>query len=327
MRTERWWKETSVIDDLSNHPQSYEFIQSVRLLRHVPTIINKKKWDQEFLFESSFNLNFPLSEIESLSIGDSKIEMTSLMIGLTGIQGVLPYTYTNKIRLLSRRQKAEIKDFINLFNHKLVAQYVDASLTYNLPILYEINSDNHYLKFLHALNGYIAEHHQEHDIDDYFAEFSGLMQGQNNNAHAVRTVLNCIFSQPITIEEFVEEKFILDDSQRTKLGSGNSLLGVNTFCGASIKQINGKIILTIGPLKKEDYLNFLPAQKLSQKLKRILQKWCDPTLVIDVCLILDKSEIEACHLSSISTTGLAQGAFLLPKNKVHNDETRYTLIG
>jgi type VI secretion system protein ImpH len=327
MRAERWWKETSVIEDLSQHPQNYEFIQSVRLLRHSPTIVYKNKWDQNFLFESSFNLNFPLSEVEALNLNDSKISITNLMTGLTGIQGVLPYTYTNKIRLLSRQQKAEIKDFINLFNHKLVAQYVDASLMYNLPVLYEINAENYYLKFLHALNGYIIEHHTERDIDDYFAEFAGLMQGQNNNKHAIRTVLNCIFSQPIEIDEFVEEQFILDEMQRTRLGSGNFLLGMNTFCGSSIKQINGKIILRIGPLKKDDYLNFLPTQKSSQKLKRILQKWCDPTLVIDVCLILDKTEIEAYQLSSITNIGLAQGAFLLPKNKVHNEETRYTLIG
>ncbi|ALH95838.1 type VI secretion system baseplate subunit TssG [Acinetobacter equi] len=327
MRAERWWKEASVIDDLAQHPQSYEFIQSVRLLRHAPSAVAKMKWHEDFLFESSFNLNFPISEIESLEIGEKKNSITNLITGLTGIQGVLPYVYTNKVRLLSRQQKQEIKDFINLFNHKLVAQYVESSLSYNLPVLYEISSENYYLKFLHSLNGYVSEHHNDHDLDDYFAEFAGLMQGQNNNAHAVRTILNSIFSQKIEIEEFVEEKFHLDNSQRTSLGSGSSLLGVNTFCGTTIKQINGKINLKIGPLKTKDYLNFLPHQKESIKLKRILQKWCDPTLVIDVCLILDKSEINACQLSSNAKVGLAQGAFLLPKKKKHNEETRYTLMG
>ena len=49
--------------------------------------------------------------------------------------------------------------------------------------------------------------------------------------------------------------------------------------------------------------------------------------MIDVCLILDKSEINACQLSSNAKVGLAQGAFLLPKKKKHNEETRYTLMG
>lgn len=327
MHTEHWWQKTSIIEDLGQNPQSYEFIQSVRLLRHSPTVALKKKWEESFLFESSFNLNFPLNEIEALNIGDNKMSITNLMAGLTGIQGALPYTYTNRIRQLSRQQKSEIKDFINLFNHKLVAQYVDSSISYNLPVRYEIDQENYYLNILHALNGYIAEHHQQEDIADYFAEFAGLMQGQNNNAHAVRTVLNCIFSQKIEVEEFVEEKFSLEEEQRTRLGKGQFLLGMNTFCGATVKQMNGKIILKIGPLKKNDYSKFLPHQQLSQKLKRILQQWCDPTLVIDIWLILDKDEISPCSLSSKSMIGLAQGAFLLPQNKAHNDETRYTLIG
>ncbi len=32
------------------------------------------------------------------------------------------------------------------------------------------------------------------ELDDYFAEFSGLMQGQKHNtAYALKTMLNCIF--------------------------------------------------------------------------------------------------------------------------------------
>ena len=75
MRAERWWKEASVIDDLAQHPQSYEFIQSVRLLRHAPSAVAKMKWHEDFLFESSFNLNFPISEIESLEIEKKRIPL------------------------------------------------------------------------------------------------------------------------------------------------------------------------------------------------------------------------------------------------------------
>ena len=30
MRSERWWKDASVIDDLMNTPTAYEFIQATR---------------------------------------------------------------------------------------------------------------------------------------------------------------------------------------------------------------------------------------------------------------------------------------------------------
>lgn len=328
MRSERWWQEASVIDELFKQPTAFDFVQSIRLLRHVPYQHNLKYWADDFHFEASIELNFPRTEIESLTLVDDKVEVTNLMIGLTGMQGALPYSYTNKVKRAPRKSREETKKFLSLFNHKLTAQYADASIAYNLPIRYEIEEQNDYLKILHSLNGYISEHHRQPELDDYFAEFAGLMQGQNNTAHALKTMLSCVFKKDIHIEEFVEEKFKLDPSQQTRLGGSNpSLLGINTFCGETIKQIDGKIEIQIGPLDRQTYLEFLPNKHRSQKLKSIIQSWCSPTLMVDVRLILDKKEIKPICLSSHQTMGLSQGAFLMPDSPEHNYETCYALLG
>lgn len=328
MRSERWWQEASVIDGLFKTPTAFEFIQVTRLLRHAPKTSVSKHWADDFRFESSLNLNFPKNEIESLNQEDERIHLTNLVVGLTGMQGVMPYTYTNKVKRTSRKQRVEIQKFLGLFNHKLTAQFVDASLSYNLPIRYEIDKENSYLEILHALSGYIRTQHQQHDLDDYFAEFSGLMQGQNNTAHALKTMLGCVFNQPVEVKEYVVEKFNLAEQQKTKLGGANPfLLGINTFCGDSIRQIDGKIEIQIGPLPYAQYLQFLPKQKLSNKLKNILQSWCSPTLLIDLRLVLAKEDVQPLQLSSTSRIGLAQGAFVMPKMQMDNHETCYALIG
>jgi len=328
MRSERWWQEASVIDGLFKNPTAFEFIQTTRLLRHAPKTSVLKHWADDFRFESSLNLNFPKNEIESLNQEDERIHLTNLVVGLTGMQGVMPYTYTNKVKRTSRKQRVEIQKFLGLFNHKLTAQFVDASLSYNLPIRYEIDKENSYLEILHALSGYIGTQHQQLDLDDYFAEFSGLMQGQNNTAHALKTMLGCVFNHPVEVKEYVVEKFNLAEQQKTKLGGANPfLLGINTFCGDSIRQIDGKIEIQIGPLPYAQYLQFLPKQKLSNKLKNILQSWCSPTLLIDLRLVLAKEDVQPLQLSSTSRIGLAQGAFVMPKMQIDNRETCYALIG
>lgn len=328
MRAERWWQEASVIDELFKVPTAFELVQSTRLLRHTPYQQQLKYWADDFKFESSLELNFPKTEIESLDIEDHKVRLTNLMVGLTGMQGALPYTYTNKVKQASRKQRKDVVKFLGLFNHKLTAQYVDACLSYNLPIRYEIEPENDYLKILHALNGYVSSQHQQTELDDYFAEFAGLMQGQNNTAHALKTMLSSVFQQRVAVEEFIEEKFILPDDQRTTLGGKNpSLLGINTFCGESIKQIDGKIEIQIGPLNRKTYLQFLPNQKLSLKLKSLLQSWCSPTLLVDVRLILDKQEMQPICLSSQHQMGLSQGAFLMPAEPEDSHETCYALLG
>lgn len=328
MRAERWWQEASVIDDLMIIPTAYEFIQVTRLLRHVPDSFKTQYWANDFKFHSSLNLNFPVSEIETLKLDNEHIHITNLIVGLTGMQGALPYTYSHKIKHSIRQQKVETISFLGLFNHKLTAQYVDASLNYNLPVRYEIEQENDYLDILHALNGYVSSQQDQSELDDYFAEFSGLMQGQNNTAYALRTMLKCIFKTDFEIKEFIEEKFKLTDEQKTTLGSLNtSLLGVNTFCGESIQQIDGKIEIQIGPLSRTDYLSFLPQQKMSEKLKKILTTWCSPTLMVDLRLILKKEDIQPLCLNSSSQLGLAQGAFLMPKHAENNSETCYALLG
>lgn len=330
MHTKRWWQESSVIDELFHHSTSFELIQSVRLMRNTPYVKQHRFWADAFQFESSLNLKFPTSEIESLKISDSKIELINLMVGLTGIQGAFPYVYTNKIRQAPRAYRNEAQKFIGLFNHKLVSQYIDASLAYNLPIKYEINEENHYLDIVHALNGYtVKDEDKKTQFEHYFAEFSGLMQGQNNNSHALNKVLKAIFHPSIDVKEFVEEQFQLEKDQRTILSSKNShmQLGVNTFCGEYITQIGDKVEITIGPLSYEDYLDYLPSKAQSLKLKSILQQWCSPTLKVDLRLILDQQSIKPLQLNMTDSIGLGWGASLMADHFSDNEETCYTLLG
>lgn len=86
MRAERWWQETSVIDQLYQRPTAFELVQATRLLRHDPQQQNQQN-GIILLFLSSLNLNFPVSEIESLQLDDERVQITNLMVGLTGIQG------------------------------------------------------------------------------------------------------------------------------------------------------------------------------------------------------------------------------------------------
>jgi type VI secretion system protein ImpH len=104
-------------------------------------------------------------------------------------------------------------------------------------------------------------------------------------------------------------------------------LGINTFCGENIRQIDGKIEIEVGPVSYDEYLKFLPDQAESIKLKRLLASWLSPTLGVDLRIILRKDDIQPIQLSSTMTIGLSQGAFLMPMQTEHNHETCYTLMG
>jgi type VI secretion system protein ImpH len=91
------------------------------------------------------------------------------------------------------------------------------------------------------------------------------MQGQNNSTYVLKTMLGCMFKHPVQIQEYFPEQFKLDDSQKASLGGSNpALLGINTFCGEVLTQIDEKIEIVIGPLSRQDYLDFLPQQNSSR---------------------------------------------------------------
>ncbi|MDV2467773.1 type VI secretion system baseplate subunit TssG [Acinetobacter chinensis] len=328
MHSKQWLQRSSVMEAARTRPEAFGFIQLIRLFRHSVPELKVRHWSDHFHFISSLNLNFPGTEVESLVTEDDKWRMTSLMIGLTGIQGVLPYTYTSKIRQASRKQRQEVQAFLGLFNHTLTAQYVDATLIHNLPVRYELDEENHFLNILHALNGYTGQYHHQQHLDDYFAEFSGLMQGQQNSVHALSTILNSIFKLPVQIKEWIEEKIKLKQEHQTVLGDARHFqLGQNTFCGEYIHQMGGKIEIQMGPMDRAQYLEFLPGKKHSDRLKKIVNSWCEPTLVVDLRLILDRNAVCTLNLSSENKAGLAQGIFLMPLKKMENSETCYCLAG
>jgi type VI secretion system protein ImpH len=328
MREQRWWQETSVIDQLYQRPTAFELLQATRLLRHDPELQKQQKWNSNFYFFSSLHLNFPTSEIESLHRQNGRIHMSNLMIGLTGIYGALPYSYTHKLRHAARQQREQSLHFLGLFNHQLTTQYIEACLNYHLALRYEIEPENHYLKILHALNGYVKEQQEQQNLDDYFAEFSGLMQGQNNSEYALKTILSCVFLFNVEIRQLLPEQFQLEDQQKSCLHETRPvLLGINSFFGEKVTQIDEKIEIVIGPLKHKDYLKFLAQGEHSLKLQQIINTWCSPTMQVELRLILDKMELSSVQLGKDACMALGQAALLMPRQEAHNTETCYCLKG
>lgn len=325
MYTKCWWEKSSVIDQLFECPTAFEYIQTTRLLRHRPYLSKVKYWAEDFNFTTSLDLGFPKTQLKNLKNNNDHIEITNLMIGLTGNLGGLPFVYTQKISQAARKKRDEIQAFLNLFNNKLNAQYIDASLCLHLPLRYELEEDNLYLDILHNLTGYIRSQHEQYTLDDYFAEFSGLMQGQSNSAYSLKTIIMAIFKVHAEIKEFKAERFELANEQRGSLGQ-TTLLGINSFCGSKLTQLEGRIEIVIGPLSHQQYQQFLPQQLLSLQLKKMLHSWCTPTLLVDLRLILKRNDLMSLSLNSSHCNGLGEMSFLDVQSEFDRQDLCYGLI-
>lgn len=346
MSATQWSTRSSIIESLEQHPEQYDFFQAVRLLqlslRESGHVDPESALGEEISFFSSLSLAFPTGEIESLRIKQAAIvgesahsehlpskryRLSPTMIGLTGPMGALPVVYTQGLSAqVTIKQDSAAASFLDLFNNRLISLFFKSATRYSLPLQYEIKGRHAYLDHLHALAGYTPTRSSEPTIDEAFAQFGGLIQGQQVSGESLRQVISSYLNEQVSVDQFIPEWFEIPDEQRTCLGGSFAQLGETTFCGARVLQIDSRIRLNIGPLSQDTYDALLPNGKMHLAMKQLLTRWCSPTTSIEVVLVLDKNSVHAAQLSNDSNRSLGQGLFLLSKSvDQHQSQTSYIL--
>lgn len=334
MSAAQWFSPVSLIAGLSQQPEGFEFFQAVRLLqlylKQQKNLSADQVLDEAIEFNATLSLAFQKSEIESLK----HVEQTGryiiipTMLGLTGNLGALPLVYTQKLKSSLWARKHGSLAFLNLFNNRLINLFYKAAIKHNLPLLAEIYQDKRYLNCIHALTGYSQTENSPDNLkEDYiFAEFGGLLQGQTLNVETIQQLLTAILNHPVKVHQFIAEWFEIPVSNRSYLSDNSVQLGINSFCGEKVKQIDSKIQLEIGPLSYSDYLELLPTGKKYQLLKKILSRLCNLILIVEVKLVIQKQAVKPVCLAFNNNIGIGQGAFLLSKEpQNHQSQTRFIL--
>ena len=107
--------------------------------------------------------------------------MTVAFMGLTGPLGVLPRHYTDLLLERGRRKDWTLRDFLDIFNHRLISLFYRAWEKYRLPIVYEA----------------AAWRHQENDCgSQYLFDLMGLGTSGLRGAWKSRTRGCCFILAP-----------------------------------------------------------------------------------------------------------------------------------
>ena len=145
----------SVEDLLLEKGQQFDFFQAVRLLERLaptrrPVGRQGSPAAEVVRFRTSQSLSFPASSIQEILPPTTKSPlplMTVNFFGLTGPSGVLPRHYTE---LLIRRnlyfrgaERYALRDWLDLFNHRLISLFYRAWEKYRFWIAYERGLHEH----------------------------------------------------------------------------------------------------------------------------------------------------------------------------------------
>ena len=208
-------------------------------------------------------------------------------MGLTGAQGVLPYHYTEMILNRHKVKDESLSNFLDLFNHRTISLFYQASNKYKLPIEYErkklnppkVKERDDHSQILLSLLGLGTKHLNDRQFikDESLFYYSGLLSQQVKTISGLKQILANYFNIPIEINEFIGQWQDLIEDVRTRLPGKENPIGQNNCLGRSVMLgkkgwfAQGKINIALGPLTKEQLKVFSPGTKALKALNEIVQ--------------------------------------------------------
>jgi type VI secretion system protein ImpH len=292
---------------LRSEPYRFEFFQAIRLLERLAPdrkplgrFVNPS--DEVARLGAYPSLSFPASEIQSIDWPEGKPPSLAVnFMGVTGPQGPLPHFYTTLILARLRSGDRTLRDFLDLFHHRMLSFFYQAWEKYRFAVSYERGERDRFSHHLLDLIGLGTAGLQERLAvpDDAFLFFAGILGQRPHSAHALELLLNDYFEVPVTVIQLVGGWFRLDDTTECCIGERSTpseQLGLGAVVGDEVWNQQARARIRIGPLDLEDYLDFLPNGSAYEPLRALLRFWTNEEIDFEVQLILEREEVPRCQL-------------------------------
>jgi type VI secretion system protein ImpH len=294
---------------LRDHPNAFEFFQAVRLLERLnpsrrPVGLFSDPSEEVARFAVTPDTAFPASEIQSLELANgAPARLMVNFMGLTGPEGVLPYAYTLLIAERLRARDSALRDFLDLFHHRIISLFYRAWEKYRFAVSYERDQKDRMTQHLKDLVGIGAEALQGRlpVRDEALLFYTGILAPQQRSAAALQQLLADYFDVPVEVEQFVGGWYPLAPGGRCNLGEeddASEQLGWGAVAGEEVWDPQARVRIRLGPLPRSQYDQFLPTGSAHEPLRTLTRFFTGDQLDFEVQLILARDEVPACVLGA-----------------------------
>ena len=289
-------------------PYRFDFFQAVRLLERIspdrkPVGRFVKPGTEVARFGAHPSLSFPASQVQSLTRREGKPPFLEVnFMGLTGPLGVLPHAYTELVMDRRAEKDTAIRDFLDLFHHRMISLFYQAWEKYRFTIAYERGERDRFSHHILDLIGLGTPGLQDRqDVsDDSLIYYSGLLAMGTRSAPALEQILSDYFDAPVEIEQFIGAWYPMDLENQTHIGeeSGSSeQLGWGAVAGDEIWDHQSRIRIRLGPLGFAQYRSFLPGGAARRELDALTRFFTRQEFDAEVQLVLKREEVPPCELN------------------------------
>lgn len=333
---------TGPIGLLQSEPYRFDFFQAVRVLQAATIWAGNRAdialGDEPVRLAAHQSLAFPPSDVCEFIPPQAPQQVPKLVVavfGLTGPAGALPIWYTDYVLTRLRQKDGTLRDFLDIFNHRLLMLFYRAWEKYRFFICYERAEHGATTKRAEGPLVYRAFLTAERSKIDLFSDvllhvsglgtpalryratvgddltprsgvadealrfYAGLLAQQHRTASGLQALLHDYFGVPVEILQFYGQWLRLDAENQSQLSAARSpQLGRNMVIGERIRDLEGKIRIRLGPLTYEQYLTFMPGTPAHRSLSKLARLYVGMQFDVDVQLVLRAAEVPATQLAS-----------------------------
>jgi type VI secretion system protein ImpH len=276
------------------------------------------------------SLEFPASEIQQVTRGGEASQplMTVNFMGLTGPSGELPRHYTELLLNRLSNKDHTLREFLDLFNHRLISFFYRAWEKYRFPVAFERGGQDEFSQYLYDLIGMgtrgLRGRLAVYDIALLF--YSGLFAQHPRSASALQGILRDYYQVPCAIEQFVGRWVPLGHENETLLAIQNSRLGRNAVLGSHIWDRQSKFRVMLGPLSIRRFRDLLPCGSGFRGLTQLIRLFAGEEYEFDIRLRLRADDVPACRLRSDGGPGAHLGWSSWLKTRDFSHDTEDTVL-
>ncbi len=326
-----------LVERLERNGGDQSFFQAVRLvLNHTRTTIGRdhSPTKDPLKFRAHASVAYPAGEIgavipghsvdrpSSTKLNSKKPIIEATFFGLYGPDSALPLHYTQLIIDRIRNKDHALREFLDLFNHRLISLFYRAWEKHHFPIAFETASRAHQPDLMtDALLSIVgfgnqAVQNRLRIPENTWLHFAGIKALRGARGDALEKMLASHFRIPVKVIPFQGEWLRIPKDQQSALGTpklGQSLgnqLGVEAVAGSQFWAIEHRFRVQLGPLSLKTFQTFTPTSKNLLPLAQLVRTYVGPTFDFDVQAVLVRTEVPGTSLSSVGGTRLGWDSWL-----------------
>lgn len=329
--------EYPVIQELQTHAHRFTFFQAVSLLEKYSASNNsvsigfRGPCDLETVrFRPYASLGFSSADVKKIErIEHAEVDRFRIEVSFMGLYGTvspLPAFYTESI-IRDSDGESNRRDFLDLFHHRAISLMYRSQSKYLLSNQFKKGLGDQVSNWLFALIGLHGAKKLEKPplkrLDRLLANL-GLLATQNRSATVVsRIIAHYFYGVRVNVEEFVERKVMITESQQCRLGVSQTTLSEDFTLGAKVTDCAGKFRVWIGALDFQRFCDFLPSGSEHDELILLIRYLLQDPLDFDLGLILEKESTPKLTLGKNNPCRLGWSSWL----GIPEQEDKHIIIG